>query len=388
MRRYLLPIVVLLALAGLAVWLYARLTHIEPVLTLQTIDTPSEPDINDSIRRSRSNLFERSLVFCTQANVPLRLRSGAPGIGLLDTLRIPERFRPGDIIIGREPVRDEWNIAYVHLLASSSRIYFLTSNNGSWMQTSFRSNGTWLFATKNIGGSQDIFAMMPGVIPIIDVAPSLSFDRMPSGADGIVVFHSFRDHTPGGDLYMTHYDPPGEEVTFDVTRLTDNPNVEYTWPKISSGGKALIAVERPIGQQTGRVILWEIRNKALINPIYLTENGDYRFPSLDSTGKLACWQARGEFGKWIIDTWTPDHGIESLYGWWGGSLSPDFPDLTMPSLSPDGHFIALVCDRPEPGADTIGVIDMVEPISYEFSGCNGSFMFPSLSDPIPVVPVQ
>jgi hypothetical protein len=219
---------------------------------------------------------------------------------------------------------------------------------------------------------------------------------MSSAADGIVddlagsgvVFHSFRDHTPGGDLYLSNDLPRGRENTFDVTRLTDNPDVGYTWPRIASGGTALIAVERPIGRQTGKVILWEIQNKALVNPVYLTDNGDYRFPSLDSTGKLACWQARGEYGKWVIVTWTPELGIEGLAGRRGIDNSPSFPDLVMPCLSPDGRFITFVYDRPEPGMDAIGIYDLVYSVSFEFGGCGGSFMFPALSDPIRVLPVQ
>jgi Tol biopolymer transport system component len=142
---------------------------------------------------------------------------------------------------------------------------------------------------------------------------------------------------------------------------------------------ACIAIERPLGQATGRVILWNMQDGQLSQPRYLTSDpADVRFPSLNGSGTLACWQSL-DGGKWKLILWRSD-GQERVL-----DIKPSMGDvafgLVQPSLSPDGKFVAFVEDHEEPGGDKIDVFDLNSGLTVYFSGCGGGVMFPTLSDP-------
>lgn len=367
-----------LVLAAALVWAGAAKitredTSMRIALTVVPQEGTSPKDTDDSLR----NLENRCLVWCTRANVPLVLSSGKEGRDLLELLGVPRPLRFWDIRISREPATDEWNIAAMSIRAGGcSRVRFLTASDGSWLHSNISANGVYAFGTRNTRDSQDIFRFHLRSRTRDEVAPSHSLDRMPSASsDGsVVLFHSFRGTNPGGDLYLAEKTEQG----WNVSQLTHEPAFEYAWPRIAAGGTACIAVERPVGQQTGKVVMWNIESKQLIHKNYLTSDMSHvKFPTLDENGGTACWQAWLD-SRWRIVIWDRQNGARAADI--PSSEEPATYNVVQPALSPDGLFVSFVEDHQQTGADLIGIYDIQRRIVHYLSGCGGTFMFPSLSN--------
>jgi hypothetical protein len=213
------------------------------------------------------------------------------------------------------------------------------------------------------------------------VAFSRSLDRWPScNRDGSrILFHSYRDGNPGGDLYLAVEDENAPDG-WDIVRLTDSPDIEYVWPRIAADGAACVAVERNVGEDAGRLVLWRMYGNSLGESEYLTDYpDDARFPSLNAAGDIVCWEGISDIGYRLF---LRDAGT--------GSRMIDNPDLrkiqnanlVQPTISPDGRFVSFVIDREEYHEDSICIYDIERDSCIFFQGCDGSVMFPALSGPV------
>jgi hypothetical protein len=382
-RKTVFALVALLAVLGFLLFAWGRLTHqdeglVPAEIRVSSADSTVAPEFSGG---PGTGLEGRLLVWYTIANVPLEITVGGEGSGLLKILGVPRFLRPRDIPIGRKPIRDEWNIATLRLGSGlRGQVRYLTESNGTWTQANPTADGRWVFATRTENGSEDIGRINVETGVLEPIAFSYSLDRMPSASrDGSrVLFHSFRDHNAGGDLYLATQGSTdtGEWI---VTRLTDAPTAEYAWPRMAADGGACIAVERAIGSKNGRVVFWRMNDDRLLEPRYLTEEiGPVKFPSLDSSGSLACWQMR-QGSRQTLVLWSDFEGIRQL------EIPPsegDAPfDLVQPSITPDGRFVTFIEDHLEPGADKIGIYDIENQAVVYFTGCDGNVMYPTMSDP-------
>ncbi|HDS30268.1 MAG TPA: hypothetical protein ENN67_04405 [Firmicutes bacterium] len=367
--------VLILLIAIFALWAWGRIVARDTELHL----TQSETDINPSLK----SLNGRILAWSTTANVPFDIRFGEGRTSFFELLGVPKSYRPFDIKIGRAPVRNEWNVAAVALSFNNGLplVRYLTEKQETFLHTNISADGRFVVATRETMNSQNLIRFRLSDSSRGPVAPSSSFDRWPScTADGSrILFHSYRDGNPGGDLYIAE-ENSSVSGGWDVLRLTDSPEVEYILPRISADGSSFAAVEREIGTESGRVVLFRIRNNSSIEPVYLTDlSDDARFPSLDSSGELCAFQAKSDDGIRLF-LWSPATGqreIEPL-----PESETDNLDYTQPTISPDGKFISFVLNSPLYHANKIGIYDIERDLYILLEGCDGSVMFPALSNPV------
>jgi hypothetical protein len=324
-------------------------------------------------------LFGRRLTFVSNANVPLRVEQGQRGIDLLGLLGIPERYRPFHIYIGRTPERDEWN-GVVFEMNSIEKIpepEFLTENNGNFLNLKQVTAYGPIVATHQVGNDQDI-VILHGNNRVETISPSPSLDRWPSiERMGNILFQSYRDGNPGGDLYLAE---SNDSNGWDTYRLTDNPNVEYILPMMDPEGKYVVAIERELMVENGRVILWELDGRELTNPRYLTDQPErINQTSISENAGVICWEKLVD-GVYYVCVWTEQDGV-SVLG------PPDTEQLqgkgwAQPSVSPDGVYVTFVDSVSNQGSYQIGIYNLNTDEITRFEGCGGYFMFPSLSGPL------
>ncbi len=372
-RKAWITFVVLILLVAFVVWAWGRIT---------SRDRDLQPTRNHGIDdESLLSLNGRVLVWSTAANVPLEVNLRGQGYGFLQLMGVPKRFRPFDLRIGREPVRDEWNVAMLELdfRRSHRNVEYLTENDGTYVHTNISADGRYIVATREEGSTQNLVRINPADGSKEAVSFSHSRDRWPSSSrDGSrILFHSYRDGNQGGDLYLAIEDR-NAEGGWRTVRLTDAPEFSHVWPRMSADGIACVAVERRAGEEAGRVVLWSLQDETLRNPMHLTnENDGAMFPSLSADGGLCCWQGRSEAGSRLF-LWSEEFGTREIAPPDGEGT--DAVDFVQPTLSADGGFITFVEDHREVGADRIGVYDVNDDAHLFFSGCDGSVMFPALSD--------
>lgn len=326
-----------------------------------------------------ADLEGRTLVWSTTANVPIAVQVGGEGYGLLQIMGVPRMLRPWDLKIGRNPVRDEFNVAVMRLTADGSGgVRFLTENYGNWLHIKISEDGGYVVATREDENSQNIGRFDLSTGEMEPVAFSHAYDRWPGcTSDGsIVLFHSFRDGNPAGDLYLAVDE--GDE-NWRIVRLTDSADREYVWPGISSDGSTIVAVERNLGADAGRIIKWPLEIEVVGDPVYVTEEmGDYRFPSLNGDGSFVCRQSKsGEV--WRL--WLKKEGEEVRMIVPPDSEGYEWLDMVQPSITADGRYIVFIEDHQEYGEDRIGIYDVLDEKYMFLEGCEGSVMMPSLSDP-------
>lgn len=377
-------------LLAIVVWVWDRISSQDLRLKVHSVykDSRIIRESDPEYGEIWSGISERNLVFCSNANVPLKFLFGKGNKTLEDYLGFPKYFRPFNVNVMRIPCKNEWNIALVNLgKLGPGKVIFLTkydrkSPDGTWMHSVVFRKGEYICATRDIQKKQDVCSISYPHRNISPIFPSERIDRMPSVSNELecILFHSFRDGNPGGDLYLAKNRIYGNrEIIFkDLVRLTNNPDVEYAWPKISSCGTSCIAVERPLGQQIGRVIRWEIEADSLINPEYLTDELEYvKFPSIDSKTGVACWEIVKD-EKHRIVLWREEG--EALILDIPPSIAGSSPDFIQPFLSPDGKWIVFIEDPEVPFSDKIGFYNVESKATVYLEGCGGSFMFPSLSE--------
>ncbi len=369
-----LVVVIVVSVAAFFIWAYIHATRQEQDLQVDTADSGAA-DIS-------SGLQNRILVWTTNANVPLRLVWSDTGYDLLDLAGVPESVSPFNLGVGREPVRDEWNIAYLQFESGQEPgdVEYLTEDDGSYLHSRPSASGDYIVATMIEGESQDIAKISLTGRDIEIVAFSHSIDRWPSigGNADTILFHSFRDGNPGGDLYLSVQENPtdGEWVTY---RLTDNPDVEYVWPMMSADVFGCVAVERVIGEEKGKVILWDIDNRGLVNPGYpVLESTKVKHPSLSQNAKIFSWQELLD-GIWSVVIWEIDDSIRTVIG---PISDPPHPGhgWVQPTISPDGKYVTFVDDYIEAGVDRIGIYNLETDEFIYLEGCGGNVMFPSLTN--------
>ena len=366
--KYFLLLAILAAIAIFVAWAWSRLSRQDTGL-----ESIGLSDVSPEIM---GNLEGRTLVFVTQANVPLEISIADEGYGVLELLGVPESLRQNDVTIARQPIREEWNIALVELDDFSDiSPRFLTSNEGVFLHTTISVDGRYILATRYQGESEDVVRIPSGGSEMEAVAFSHSKDRWPScSQDGSrVVFHSFRDGNPAGDLYLAI-----EDDGWRVVRLTDNREVEYVWPFLSPNANACIAIERDIGQAVGRIAFWGIEDENFQEKVYFTEVGDVRFPSLDADAELACWQ-RFDGSVWQI--YLKREGQEPALIDLNLSLDSPCNGFVQPSLSADGTLLLFVEDYRDAGLDCIVIYSIESRETVYFDGCGGTFLAPSISGP-------
>jgi len=366
--KYFLLLAILAAIAIFVAWAWSRLSRQDTGL-----ESIGLSDVSPEIM---GNLEGRTLVFVTQANVPLEISIADEGYGVLELLGVPESARQNDVTVARQPSREEWNIALVNLDDISVTIpRFLTSNEGVFLHTTISADGSYIFATRYQGESEDVVRIPSGCGEMEAVAFSHSKDRWPScSQDGShVVFHSFRDENPAGDLYMAI-----EDDGWHVVRLTDDPEVQYVWPFLSPNANACIAVERDIGQAAGRISFWGIDDENFQEKVYFTEIEDVRFPSLDADAELACWQGF-DGSAWQI--YLKREGQEPALIDLNPSLDSPCNGFVQPSLSADGTLLLFVEDYRDAGLDRIVIYSIESGETVYFDGCGGTFLAPSISGP-------
>jgi hypothetical protein len=369
--KLLIPLVLLLAIAVFAAWVWNRLSRQDTDL--------NAAGMSDVSPEMTANLEGRTLVFATQANVPLKISASDEGYGVLELLGVPESMREHDVTVARQPAREEWNVA----VASPDDLSdidprFLTSNEGVFLHTTISADGRYIFATRYQGESEDVERIPADGGEMEAVAFSHSKDRWPScSSDGSrVVFHSFRDENPAGDIYMAVEDDDASDG-WRVVRLTDDPDVAYVWPYLSPSANACIAVETNVGQAAGRIAFWRIDDDTLQEKVYFTgEEGLVKYPSLDVDGDLACWQGFDGL-EWQI--YVKREGEEPVTIDLEPSLDSPCNGFIQPSLSADGTLLLFVEDYRDAGLDRIVIYSIESGDTVYFDGCGGTFLAPSIS---------
>jgi hypothetical protein len=285
--------------------------------------------------------------------------------------------------VGREPIREEWNVAWIPLNSGAELppAHYLTENQGVFLHPVPSADGRYVVATRQEGTSQEVVRISLSDGEMQPVSFSHSLDRWPSSSrDGTrVLFHSYRDGNPGGDLYLA----VAEEAAprgWRTIRLTNAPEVEYIWPSLAADIAACAAVERKVGERQGRIVYWPISEETFGEPVHLTdEAAEVKFPTLSASGDLCCWQARSE-GAWAVFLWGKSEGVRALDP--PGVALDALYGLVQPTLTPDGRFVTFVEDHEAVGADRIGIYDLENGRCLFLAGCEGAVMFPSLTDPI------
>jgi len=336
-------------------------------VSIMNIETgPDRPDL----------LNGRMVVWSTDANVPAEI-SMDENENDPDSAGTGDGAFPFDLHIGRDRVRDEWNVAaYQFGLGSRmDTLAYLTENSGTYTHPD--PGGAYVVATVTRDGSQDIARISIETGEVEVIAYSHSIDRWPSiTADGSnVIFHSFRDQNPAGDLYLAHA-PSAEGFEWDIIRLTDSSEYEYIWPEISDSGTFVVAVERRIGEELGRVIRWELVDNQLTSPEYCYEESrEVQFPTVCDKGWLVSWQENVD-GMWKI-------ALLNLVTDSLEYLGPDenYPGSgwIQPGIAPDGKFVVFVADTEEYGDDRIGIFDLTERNVIYLPDPEGTVMFPAIT---------
>ena len=374
MRPKWLIVVALIAAATIfVVWANKRMTEQDTGLEM-CVSGSGPVSIPDDLR-------QRELVWCTNANVPLKIEWGGEGYDLFQLIGVPESVRPFSWSVGRRPIRDEWNVASVGIGSGAGVGHdrYWTEDLGGFINPRVSADWSFIVSTRQVGGSQDVVRITTRDGGMQVVSFHHSIDRWPSiSRDGRkVLFHSFRDVNPAGDLYLAvqREFPDGE---WETHRLTDNATQEYILPMMDSDASHCIAVERKIGDEVGRIILWSIVDWKLENPLYLTADpGQVKHPSLSANAEKCCWQEMVK-GKWSVIVWDASTQARNVIG-------PSVPPYAgygwvQPAISPDGRFVTFVDDLKEAGADRIGIYDLRDGSVIYLQGCGGNIMFPSLTD--------
>jgi len=336
-------------------------------VSIMNIETgPDRPDL----------LNGRMVVWSTDANVPAEI-SMDENENDPDSAGTGDGAFPFDLNIGRDRVRDEWNVAaYQFGLGSRmDTLAYLTENSGTYTHPD--PGGAYVVATVTRDGSQDIARISIETGEVEVIAYSHSIDRWPSiTADGSnVIFHSFRDQNPAGDLYLAH-EPSAEGFEWDIIRLTDSSEYEYIWPEISDSGTFVVAFERRIGEESGRVIRWELVDDQLTNAEYCYEEPrDVQFPTVCDRGWLVSWQENVD-GLWKIAL---VNLVTGTFEYLGPDENYDGPGWIQPGIAPDGKFVVFVADTEEYGDDRIGIFDLTERNVVYLPDPEGTVMFPAMT---------
>jgi hypothetical protein len=372
-KKVLIVIVILIVLVLFGFW--AKKQLLSQDLGIQWISS----DDTESV--IPDELLGRRLAWVSNANVPLKIEWGGEGYDLLGLLGIPEKFQPFHYAIGRTPIRDEWNAVQFTINGEGdmSEPNFLTEDIGIFLNLKQVTPGGPMVATHQVGDDQDIVIIYQGGInAVMTVSESPSLDRWPSvnNLENEIVFQSYRDGNPGGDLYFAE---SPSAFHWDTYRLTDNPNVEYILPMIDPEGNLVVAIERELMAEDGRVILWEIDNRQLTNGRYLTMQSErISQPSISENGEVVCWEKRVD-DRFYVCVWTNENGERVL--------GPQVAESTLdhgweqPSVSPDGLFVTFIDSVTSPGEYRLAIYNLETDEIIWFEGCGGYFMFPCISSP-------
>ncbi|MCX6645509.1 MAG: hypothetical protein NTY09_04000 [bacterium] len=191
---------------------------------------------------------------------------------------------------------------------------------------------------------------------------------------GDILFQSYRDGNPGGDLYLAE---SNDSNGWDTYRLTDNPDVEYILPMIDPRGNFVVAIERELMVEDGRIILWELEDRQLTNARYITEQPErINQTSISENAGVICWEKHVD-GVYYVCVWTEQDGVRILG-------PPDTGQLqgkgwAQPSVSPDGVYVTFVDSVSNPGSYLLAIYNLETDKIIWFEGCGGYFMFPCLS---------
>jgi len=377
-RGTILAIILILLAIGLTVWMYR---------SAFTRDTGIAPSGEMSEELSEA-LEGRVLVWSTNANVPLKLMIG-PGNrrGIFRGLGVPEYLRPYDFDMWREPASEEMNLAIVQIDGEMGELTprFLTYDQGAIHQGMVSADGNYIVATHQFENAQNIVRFDTDTGDVKVVVFSRSVDHWPScNADGsIILFHSYRDQNPGGDLYLAIEDETAADG-WKVVRLTDRADVEYVWPKISADGNWCVAVERVIGEQKGCVILWELTDETLAEPEYLTSEPELvHSPSLNASGTLCCWALHSQNLRLWKASDSPDReGHVNPIMIEAGESEDGNTVKNWPVLTADGKFIVFLDWQGETREAQIGIYDIQNQSILYLKGSANSMYCTSMSNQV------
>lgn len=377
-------IIIILAAALLLVWL--KISSVETGISYLGCWSMDGTDADEEMRdESIEALSGRRMVFSTNANVPRVIGKITEGKNILDVLGVPESVQPGGITIGIVPSRDEWNIAYTEFGDNGvpQRVNYVTCGMGTFINDVISANGWYIAATNFTENKQHVIRVDISENVINPVAYSNFNDRWPgiSTNGSRVLFHSFRDGNPGGDLYLAEHNP---DLTggWYVTRLTNDSVKEYVWPRMSADGRYVAVFEKDTsaGFEFGRLAVYGLENWELTFITYLTEETDSAmFPSLSGDGALICWQQQDESRQWRVMVHDMMSGESRM-------LVPGYQVLESdvqwkyPAITPDGKFVTFVETNSASPGGKLGIYDMESEVVHRYGGCDGNFMFPSLSD--------
>jgi len=331
----------------------------------------------------------RTLVWTTNANVPLKIEWGGEGVDILRMIGVPESMQPTDINVGRSAVRDEFNIALmaIGVKGETSEVKYLTKDDGSWHKPQVSAFADYIVATRVVGDEQDIYIFdLPGG-GYKPVAYSRSIDRWPSiKEDGRkILFHSYRDGSPYGDLFLASRENT-EADEWSVEKVFEEEGDELLWPMLDASGVFYVLVGREPLSDNGFVQ----RHRFGSDPVD-DENGaaefriesegqfgidpaEVKFPSLSRGRSVYCWNEKVE-GKWQVNAYG-----ENENGYIGPGADHPGYGWVQPCVSPDGRFVVFIDDNIGPGTDRIGIYDIeLDEVLY-IAGCGGNVMFPSISD--------
>jgi len=365
----------------LVVWIYSRLIEQE-----MDVEISNEAGVSDEMFE---NLEGRTLIWTTNANVPLQIEWGGEGYSVLQMLGVPEEFRPGDISIGRRPVREEFNIAMIVIGGPGeiSDVEYLTENDGSWHKPQISAFADYVVATKFEDEKQSVVRFDLGNGTSETVAQSHSITRWPSiTEDGRkIMFHSFRDGTTYGSIFLATMDQAAND--WQVEKVPTREGYEFNWPMIDASGIYFLTQSQnmetgltliTLGHSTSETDEYGIAgsNFRLGIPFNIY-NTEVKFPSVSRDAVWCCWNEYRD-DQWIIYmlSWNQPRINER-------KLGKNHPGhgWVQPYISPDGRFVVFIDDNIGPGTDRIGIFDLdLDEVLY-IEGCGGNVMFPSISDP-------
>ncbi len=195
----------------------------------------------------------------------------------------------------------------------------------------------------------------------------------------LVAFASYRERKLHPKVYFYEHDGAGGgKVVGSVDAV--NQRSDYR-PSLSHDGR-WCAFASELENQTGRVLLWDVREKKLTDPPALNDSPNALMgPSLSGDGKLlafAAWNRPGATPRW--DVLLYDVTAKKLLDLPPFSTPPF--DERMPALSGDGRFVAFATNSKDgAGRTDVFLFDRKENKPVPLPGMNSASMDvePSLS---------